>query len=542
MSETQSRSFGDFDYVIIGAGSAGCVLANRLSADPSVRVLLLEAGGEDAYFWMKVPLGVHYCTGNPRFDWRYMGEPEPELNGRRISVPRGKTLGGTSSINGMAYIRGQARDYDLWSRAGNAGWSWQEVLPYFKKFEDYAPGADDWHGAGGPMRVEDIRVRWEVCDAFQEAAAQNGVPNRYDFNRGDNEGCGYFQVTQRRGQRWSAATAFLHPVRNRPNLRVVTDAHARALRFDGRRVVGVDFQHGESVHFAKANIEVIVACGTIASPQLLQLSGIGPAELLRGAGIAPRHDLPGVGENLQEHTDVKTVVRIEGADTLNTRYHSPARKLLMALQYFLFRTGPLSTGAPPLAGFTRSDPSRETANVQFRLIALSYDQLGEPPHRFPAVTGGICNLRPTSRGHVRIASKDAGAHPRILHNFLSTEDDRRVAIDSIRLMRRLYAAPAFARFKPTFHVPDPAIESDEEILDYARTCCGSVFHPVGTCKMGTGADAVVDARLRVHGLSSLRVVDASIMPDIVSGNTNAPTFMIAEKGADMILEDRAARP
>jgi choline dehydrogenase len=539
MADARATDAGTYDYVIVGAGSAGCVLANRLSAEPSVKVLLLEAGSEDTWFWIHIPIGVSRVMGNPRTDWRYMTEPEPGFNNRQIPVPRGKVLGGSSSINGMAYIRGQARDYDGWRQMGNAGWGWDDVLPYFKKSEDYIHGADEMHGAGGELRVEDARFRWDILDAIREAAAQVGIPKVDDFNRGNNEGCAYTQMTSRRARRWSSATAFLKPARRRPNLRVETNAHTTGIRFDGKRAVAVMYLKDGATHVARVAGEAILASGAIGSPQMLQLSGIGPAALLRDRGVAVVHELPGVGENFHDHPDVRYITKVTGADTINTRYHNLFKRALMGAEYLLFRGGPLTMAAPPLFGFARSDASRETPNVQFRIAAVSYDTIGDPPHRYPAVSGGICNLRPTSRGHVRIKSADPLAYPSVFNNFLDTADDRQVAVDSIKLMQRVFAAPALARFSPDSNLPKIGA-SDADLLAHARAAGAHVFHPVGSCRMGRDRLAVVDDRLRVHGLANVRVVDASIMPEVVSGNTNAPTMMIAEKASDMIVRDRRA--
>jgi choline dehydrogenase len=421
------------------------------------------------------------------------------------------------------------------------GWSWNDVLVYFKKSEDYMHGPDEFHGAGGPLRVEDPRMRWTVLDDLQEAAAQSGLPNNADFNRGENEGCGYLQVTQRRGRRCSTAQAFLRAALKRRNLTLLTQAQAARIRILDGRATGVEFLLGENYRrSAEAKGEIIVAAGAYASPQLLQLSGIGPESLLRQHGLTVHRDLPGVGENLQDHINARFVQKLARGDTMNTRFHNPFSKALMGVEYFLFRRGPMTSGVPPLSGFARSDPSRETPNVQFHATTASYENLGEGPHRFPVLAGGICNLRPRSRGNVRIKSIDPFTHPALLHNYLVHEDDQRVAIDSLRLMRRIIAAPALARYEPEDYMPSKECQTDEELLEQIRAKAWTAFHPVGTCKMGQGAMAVVDERLCVHGIIGLRVIDASIMPTLVSGNTNAPTIMIAEKGAQMIKEDRRA--
>jgi choline dehydrogenase-like flavoprotein len=536
------ETIGSFDYVIVGAGSAGCVLANRLSADPDVSVLLLEAGGKDSYIWVRVPIGYLYTQNNPRTDWCFKTESEPRLNGRALNYPRGRVLGGCSSINGMIYMRGQARDYDGWHQLGNQGWAWNDVLPYFKRSEDQVRGPDEFHGAGGEWRVEEMRLSWEILDAFREAAAEMGIPKTDDFNRGDNEGCGYFQVNQRRGMRWNAAQAFLRPVVKRPNLRVETHAQITRVRLEGRRAVGVEFVQQNVPRHAAAKGEVILAAGAVGSPQILELSGIGPAALLRQHDIAVAHELSGVGENLQDHLQIRMAFKVSNTRTLNERANSLLGRLGMGLEYFLFRRGPLTMAPSQLGCFAKSDPARETPNLEYHVQPLSLDAFDQPPHPFPAFTASVCNLRPESRGYVRIKSPDPGAHPAIHPNYLATDSDRRVAADAMKLTRRICGAPALSRFAPKEFKPGPQAQTDAELVRAAGDIGTTIFHPVGTCKMGNDDMAVVDARLKVRGVAGLRVVDASIMPRITSGNTNAPTIMIAEKAAEMIRADRRAVP
>lgn len=539
-----ARSFGIFDYVIVGAGTAGCVIANRLSADPEVRVLLLEAGGKDDWIWIHIPVGYLFCIGNPRTDWCYRTEPCDGLNGRSILYARGKVLGGCSSINAMLYLRGQARDYDAWAALGNPGWSWNDVFPVFKRTEDHYGGGSDIHGAGGEWRVEEQRLDWKILNAWRDAAEQCGIPKIADFNGGDNFGSARFQVNQRTGVRWSASKAFLRPVMQRPNLTVLTDVLVKKIILntrDGvRRAHGVEFVQGNEEFVADAQCETILASGAINSPQLLQLSGVGPGNLLQRHGIDIRHDLPGVGENLQDHLQLRMAFKVHGVPTLNEQANSWFGKARMGLQYALFRTGPLTMAPSQLGAFAKSDPAMTSANIEFHVQPLSLDKFGDPPHPFPAFTSSICNLRPDSRGYVRIQSADARQYPVIQPNYLSTDSDRRVAIDSLRLTRRIAAAPALGKYRPQEFLPGPSYESDEAMVSAAGNIGTTIFHPVGTCKMGPSSDAmaVVDARLRVHGIEQLRVVDASIMPSITSGNTNSPVVMIAEHASEMIRQDR----
>ncbi|HEY9539739.1 MAG TPA: GMC family oxidoreductase N-terminal domain-containing protein [Kiloniellaceae bacterium] len=538
MPERENRQdAGTFDYVIVGAGTAGCCLANRLSADPEVTVALLEAGGKDSWFWIHVPVGYLYTQNNPRTDWCFKTEAEAGLNGRALNYPRGRVLGGCSSINGMIYMRGQARDYDLWRQLGNAGWSWNEVLPYFKRSEDHYQGGDECHGSGGEWRVEAQRLSWEILDAFRAAAAECGIPPTKDFNRGNNEGCGYFQVNQRRGLRWSSAKAFLRPALKRPNLTVLTEAQAEALVLDGRRVTGLDFSQGGTPRRIAARGEVILAAGAVGSAQLLELSGIGNPAVLQQHGIAVTHALLGVGENLQDHLQMRMIFQVAGTVTLNQRAGSLLGKAGMGLEYLLFRRGPLSMAPSQLGAFTKSDPARETPDLQYHVQPLSLDKFGDPLHAFPAITASVCNLRPESRGSIHIRSGDFRDAPLIKPGYLSTPGDRQVAAQAIRLTRRICKAPALARFKPVEHKPGAEIDSDEALAVAAGDIGTTIFHPVGTCRMGDDSGAVVDARLRVHGLAGLRIADASVMPTITSGNTNSPTLMIAEKAADMVKED-----
>lgn len=529
----------EVDYLIVGAGSAGCVLANRLSADAHNTVLLLEAGGEDSNPWIHVPVGYFKTMHNPALDWCYRTEPDEGVAGRQIDWPRGKVLGGSSSLNGLLYVRGQREDYDRWAALGNRGWSYADVLPYFRKSEDQERGASEWHGVGGPLKVSDLRLRRPIADHFIAAAQDIGIPLNPDYNGATQEGVGYFQQTAYKGFRWSTAKGFLKPARHRSNLTVATRAQACRVLFEGRRAVGVEYMQDGERKQARARVEVILASGAIGSPQILQHSGVGPAQVLRNAGVNVLHDLPGVGQNLQDHLQVRLVFRTRER-TLNDEVNHPLRKAWIGLQYALWRTGPLTLAASQVAIFTRSRPDVERPDIQFHMQPLSADKPGKGAHPFSAFTASVCQLRPYSRGSVEIRSTDPLAYPAIQANYLSDARDHPVVIGGIRVARRIAQAPSLAPHIVSEFVPGAQYQTDAELLEAARRYSQSIYHPAGTCKMGRDALAVVDERLRVHGLGGLRVVDASIMPELVSGNTNAPVIMIAEKAADMILEDRPA--
>ena len=543
-----------WDYIVVGAGTAGCLLANRLSADPLCKVLLVEAGGRDNQLWIHIPVGYLYCIGNPRTDWLYSTEPDAGLNGRVLRYPRGKVLGGSSSINGMIYMRGQQRDYDGWAAAcDDPAWRWEHCLPYFKRHEDHWRGGDEMHGAGNEWRVERQRLSWKILDAFSAAAQEAGIPACEDFNRGNNEGVGYFEVNQRRGVRWNTAKAFLRPAAARANLSVQTGVQVRRVLLEPGgassrwRASGIEVQPtaGGAPRQLRAAREVILCAGAVGTPQILQLSGVGPAGLLQAHGIAVQHDLAGVGANLQDHLQIRAVFEVDGVKTLNSLVHSTWGKALIGLEYLLRRSGPMSMAPSQLGAFTRSSPELVWPDLEYHVQPLSLDAFGQPLHRINAFTASVCNLNPSSRGSVQVRSPRCEDAPRIQANYLATDADRRVAAQSLRLTRRIAAMPALAPYRPREVKPGLQYQSDAELARLAGDIGTTIFHPVGTCRMGTTADsaAVVDARLRVHGVAALRVADASIMPTITSGNTNSPTLMIAERAADWIASDssRAAR-
>jgi len=531
---------GEFDYIVVGAGTAGCIVANRLSADSRNRVLILEAGGRDNWIWFHIPVGYLFAIGNPRSDWMFKTEPEPGLNGRSLSYPRGKVIGGSSAINAMISMRGQAADYDHWRQLGLAGWGYDDVLPAFKQLEDHFLGAGEHHGAGGGWRIEAPRLSWAVLDAVAEAAEEMGIRRTPDFNTGDNEGVGYFHVNQKRGRRWSSARGFLKPALNRQNLRLETNVLTDRLIVENGRAVGVRFtQNGETFE-ARTKGEVILCAGSIGSVQVLHRSGIGPADWLKPLGIDVALDKPGVGRNLQDHLQQRAIYKVSGVKTLNETYYNLFKRGMMGVDYALRRRGPLTMAPSQLGIFTRSNAHRERANIQFHVQPLSLDKFGDPLHRFPAITVSACNLQPTSRGTVRVRSAAPDEKPSIAPNYLATDEDREVAADAIRTTRRLMKQPVLAKYRPEEFLPGPSAGDDDASLAKAAGDIGTtIFHPVGTAKMGTASDpmAVVDERLRFHGLAGLRVIDASVMPTITSGNTNTPTAMIASKGAAMALED-----
>jgi choline dehydrogenase len=537
-----------WDYIVVGAGTAGCLLANRLSADPARRVLLLEAGGRDDYRWIHIPVGYLYCIGNPRTDWLYRTEPDPGLNGRSLRYPRGKVLGGCSSINGMIYMRGQSRDYDGWAReVDDPTWRWDACLPFFKRHEDHWRGADALHGQGGEWRVERQRLSWPLLEAFAQAAQQAGIPASDDFNRGNNEGVGYFEVNQKRGVRWNASKAFLEPVRGRRNLEVRTGVLVTRLLLERSgegplRATGVELRAPDGTHCLRAARAVVVSAGAIGTPQLLQLSGIGCGAWLQQHGITPLHELPGVGENLQDHLQIRAIFGVSGlplAGTLNTLANCWHGKARIALQYALAQRGPMSMAPSQLGAFARSSPERVWPDLEYHVQPLSLDAFGEPLHAYPAFTASVCNLNPQSRGVVRIRSPRPEDAPQIAPCYLSTDADRHVAAQSLRLTRRIAAQPALARYAPTELKPGTQYQSDDELSRLAGDIGTTIFHPVGTCRMGRDGDpaAVLDARLCLRGVRSLVVADASAMPTITSGNTNAPTSMIAERAAAWLLEE-----
>ena len=535
------KDFGEYAYIIAGAGAAGCVLANRLSADPDVKVLLLEAGNDEKWIWTKIPVGYLYCINNPRTDWCYKTEPEPGLNGRSIIYARGKGLGGSTLINAMLYLRGQQRDYDEWAAlTGDSDWAWQHVLPEFKKVESHHKGGCDFHGKDGEWRVEQQRLRWDILDRFAEATVQAGIPATPDFNRGSNLGVSQFEVNQKKGTRWSAVRGFLDPIRHRPNLTIVTAALSDKLIMEGKRVTGIEFQQHGQPCMAKAHIEVVLAAGSVGSPGILQRSGIGDPAFLHSLGIPVAHALPGVGQNLQDHLQLRSIYKVDGIHTLNQQANSILGKIKMGLEYALFKRGPLTMAPSQLGLFACSDETVKDPDLEYHVQPLSLDKFGDPLHKFPAFTASVCDLRPQSRGHIDIRDRDPNSAPKIAPNYLSHEADRVKAAKAIRLTRRIAEQAALAPYHPEEYLPGPGFETDEELAVAAGNIGTTIFHPVGTCKMGRNDDAkaVTDSRLRVRGLDGLRVVDASIMPTITSGNTSSPTIMIASRGAAMIREDR----
>lgn len=559
MTQQQSKAASDtdlaFDYIVVGAGTAGCLLANRLSANPNHRVLLIEAGGRDNYHWIHIPVGYLYCINNPRTDWLFRTEPDKGLNGRSLIYPRGKTLGGCSSINGMIYMRGQARDYDHWAElTGDAAWQWENCLPDFIKHEDHYrldaggdadPQHQDFHGHGGEWRIEKQRLKWQVLDDFAEAAVQAGIPRTEDFNRGSNEGVAYFEVNQRSGWRWNTAKAFLRPALKRDNLTLWHSTQVNRLQFDTQgkalRCIGVEVERNGNTQRAMVSKEVVLCAGAIGTPHLLQLSGVGPKELLKEHAIEVVHELPGVGENLQDHLQIRSIYKIANGKTLNAIASTLLGKAGIGWEYLMKRSGPMSMAPSQLGAFTRSSAEQRYPNIQYHVQPLSLEAFGQPLHPYPAITASVCNLNPTSRGTVRLKSSDPRQAPAISPNYLSSPEDRKVAADSLRVTRRIAEQPAFAKYAPEEVKPGVEYQTDDELTRLAGDIGTTIFHPVGTAKMGREDDAmaVVDSRLRVRGIHGLRVADASIMPTITSGNTNSPTLMIAEKAAGWLLAEQA---
>jgi len=530
----------NFDYIIIGAGSAGCVLANRLTKKPNISVLLIEAGGKDNYPWIHIPVGYYKTMHNPKTDWCFKTEPDVTINGRSINYPRGKTLGGSSSINGLLYIRGQSQDYDIWRQQGNKGWGWDDVLPYFKKSEDQERGSDEFHGVGGPLSVSNIRIKLDILDEFRNAASEIGIPKINDFNKGDNFGCDYFQVTEKNGLRCSTAVGYLNPIKKRSNLKIEVNAHVKNINFDGKKTTGVSYWKNNKLVTITANKEVILSAGSIGSPHILQTSGIGDEKKLQDLGIKIIHHNPNVGKNLQDHLMLRPVYKVKNIKTLNKTINSFFGKMMIGMEFIFLRKGVMTMGASQLCAFAKSDESRETPNLQFHVQPISTDKLGGSNlHNFNAFTPTVANIRPTSRGEIYITSKDSREYPKIKMNYLSTIEDRQVAAEGIKLVRKIiFESETFKKYQPEEFRPGLQFQDGEEIIKAASDYAQTIFHPVGTCKMGNDDTSVVCDTLKVHGIENLRVVDASIMPNITSGNTNAPTIMIAEKAADMIIADQ----